>query len=178
VRRERALIAVVLVAIGAALFVIFTSGELPDAVAAHFNLAGEPDRWTSHQSYVALFVGFLFVYPALMVLAFTWLPKHWPHLVNIPNRDYWFEPERREASLEYLAHHGCWFSIILLVLIAAIHYTILVAHQTQPVTLPMPLFSTVLGCFVLAVTIWTVQLFQHFRTGGKGLHKDVSVNKR
>ena len=156
----------VLVAIVAALFVIFTSGELPDQVAAHFNLAGEPDRWTSHQSYVALFVGFLLVYPALMVLAFSWLPKKWPHLINIPNRNYWFEAERRERTLGYLAERGCWFSILLLVLIAALHYTIVLAHRSRPAALPLPLFFAVLGCFVAGVIIWTAQLFRRFRRPG------------
>lgn len=52
------------------------------------------------------------------------------------------------------------FSILLLLLLAALHYAIVIAHESPPPRLPLPLFFTVLGCFALGLIVWTMNLFR------------------
>lgn len=156
------IIFVAIIAVIAALFVIFTAVELPSQVASHFNFRGNPDDWMARENYVALMVVFVLAYPALMTLAFTWLPRKFPSLVNIPRRDYWLAPERRDESLKFLASHGCWFSCMLLLTIAGVHYAIVVGHRTQPPELPLPLFFSVLGCLGAGLIVWTLKLVRRF----------------
>ncbi|MBM4263573.1 MAG: DUF1648 domain-containing protein [Deltaproteobacteria bacterium] len=160
--RQQPTILVVVLAVLAALFVIFTSAQLPAVVASHFNFSGNPDAWMKRENYVAFMVIFILVYPALMTLAFIWLPRKFPALVNIPRRDYWLAPERREESLKYLANHGCWFSCLLLLTLAGVHYALVVGHRTQPPALPLPLFFAVLGCLGVGVIVWTIKLLRRF----------------
>lgn len=160
--RRQPIIPVALLAVIAALFVIFTSAELPALVGSHFNFKGEADDWMTRGNYVALMVVFVLVYPALMTLAFTWFPAKFPRLINIPQRDYWLAPERRDESLGFLAFHGCWFSCMLLLLLIGVHYAIVVSHRTQPPTLPLPLFFSMLGGFGVALIVWTVKLVRRF----------------
>lgn len=161
--RRQPVIPVVLLAVIAALFVIFTSAELPALVGSHFNFRGEPDDWMTRENYVASMVIFVLVYPGLMMLAFTWLPQRFPSWVNIPQRDFWLAPERREESLQYLAAHGCWFSCLLLLLLIGVHYAIVVSHRTHPPALPLPLFLSILGSFGVALAVWTVKLVRRFQ---------------
>ena len=160
--RQRPVILLVALAVVAALFVIFTARELPPEVGSHFAGGGEPDDWMPRESYVTLMVLFILVYPAFMLLAFNWLPRRWTHLVNIPHRDYWLAPERKEESLKFLASHGWWFCCLLIPTVAGVHYAIVVGHRSQPPELSLPLFLTVLGCFGAGLTVWGIKLFQRF----------------
>lgn len=160
--RQEPILWVVMLAIMAALFVIVTSAQLPSVVGAHFNFRGDSDGWLARENYLALMVIFVLAYPALMTLAFTWLPRKYPSLVNIPHRDYWLAPERRDDSLKYLATQGCWFSCLLLLTVAGVHYVIVVGHWTQPPTLPLRLFFSLLGGFGVALIIWTIKFLRRF----------------
>lgn len=160
--RQQPIVLVAFLAVLAALFVIFTSAELPALVGSHFNFRGDPDGWMARESYVVLMVVFVLAYPALMTLAFSWLPQKFPSWVNIPQRDYWLAPERRADSLKFLATHGCWFSCILLLTLAGVHYAVVVGHRTQPPELPLPLFFTVLGGFAIGLIVWTIKLVRRF----------------
>ena len=159
---QRPLILVVALAVLAALFVILTSQELPAEVGSHFAASGDPDDWMTRENYVAFMVTFILVYPALMLLAFNWLPRRWPYLVNIPHCDYWLAPERKEESLKFLSTHGYWFSCLLIPTIAGVHYAIVIGHRSQPPELPLPIFFTVLGCFGAGLIVWGIKLFQRF----------------
>jgi hypothetical protein len=62
---------------------------LPERIVSHFDLAGQPNGWTSKVEFVAIFVLTLFIEVIVWVpIAFlvTTCP---PELINIPNKDYW-----------------------------------------------------------------------------------------
>ena len=43
-----------------------------------------------------------------MVLSMAVLPRMMTSAINIPNRDYWLAPARREATLRYIEAHAYW----------------------------------------------------------------------
>lgn len=66
--------------IGSILFLVFVWGDLPDKVPAHFNGAGEVDRWGSK--------GELFILPviALFILVLLQILEKFPEAHNYPAR--------------------------------------------------------------------------------------------
>lgn len=77
--------------------------ELPERVATHFGPGGEPNDWMDRTSAAILLGGFQLVFPLLLlsvVRLLKWIPNG---CINIPHREYWLAPERRESALAWLA---------------------------------------------------------------------------
>ena len=73
--------------------------KLPDTVASHFNGSGEADGFSSKLTHsitmVCLQAGMVLMF---LILGFA-LKKLPTSMVNIPNKDYWFAPERKDETI-------------------------------------------------------------------------------
>lgn len=73
--------------------------QLPDPVASHFGPNGNADGWSPRGSFMAMhFFLQLGMAGLLTLIANTtpWLPDT---LVNLPNKEYWLHPDRRDAAM-------------------------------------------------------------------------------
>src|SRR5690349_6137471 len=100
-----ALICFVLCIVGYLIYVWQSSPHLPDKVASHFGMDGKPNGWMLRSDYV-LYMGAAGVGLPLFILAIYSLLSIIPkQLINVPNRDYWFAPERRAETAAWLRRH-------------------------------------------------------------------------
>jgi uncharacterized membrane protein len=138
--------------------------ELPPRFASHFDATGRPDAWSSRIGFITLFgaifgalaLFFTFALPALL----RRLP---PQVINMPNRDYWLAPERREASIARLSDWLAWFGAGITAFGAAIlelslRANLAAGRMSSAVWI-------VLGAFLIFVVGWLVGLYRAFRTG-------------
>jgi uncharacterized membrane protein len=100
-------------------------GQLPPTLASHFDSAGRPNGWSSKEAFIELY---LFV-AGLMTFLFFSMPgllRRIPLvLINIPNRDYWLVPERKDRALEMLQEEMGWSGTgVLGMLVATIQLAI------------------------------------------------------
>ena len=153
-----------LVLIGAtAAFVFATVGSLPPHVATHFGGNGAPNGWMSRSAYTVFMLGFTVAFPLLVSAMAGRLPRLFPDLTNVPYRHYWMAPERRAATLDFLADHACWLGCLMAVMAGAVHWLIMHAHSHPPVRLATASFLTTIGLFLSALTVWIVLLLRRFR---------------
>jgi hypothetical protein len=82
--------------------------------------------------------------------------------LNIPHRDYWLATERREQTLAFVQRQGYWLAGLLIVFLAAVHYSIVAANTHAPVALPMGQFGGIVGGFLLAIAAWSVVVLGRF----------------
>lgn len=85
------------------------------------------------------------------------------NLVNIPHRDYWLAPERRDATYAFMSRQLLWLSCMLVCFIAAMHWLTVLANNSMPVRMPTNEFLMALGGFLVAMTVWIFALLRHFR---------------
>jgi len=158
----------VLLLIGWTGFLVATVGAFPDHVASHFGWAGQADAWMTREGYLTWMLAFGVVFPVLVTAMVGLLPRAWPGLafVNLPNRDYWFAPERRADSLAYLGRHACWLGCLIVLMIAGVHALILRAHEAAPPTLPLAPFVALLIGFLVGVGAWILVLYRRFHRPG------------
>jgi TRAP-type C4-dicarboxylate transport system permease small subunit len=71
-------------------------------------------------------------------------------------------PERREATLEFLAGHACWLGCLIVVLTGAMHWVILQAHTHSPIRLGASGFMTFIGLFLSGLAVWIVLALRRF----------------
>ena len=152
-----------LIVVGA--FIAATTGQLPARVASHFGPGDLPNGWMSRDGYLVFMLGFGLLLPPVVVGAIGWLPKIAPRAINIPHRDFWLAPSRRDATLAALAAHACWLGCLLVLFIAGIHYAILEANASVPPRLPAELFWMLMIAFLAALALWIGALFLRFRNG-------------
>jgi len=77
--------------------------HLPEQVPSHFNFSGEPDDWTRKENIIILFPAIMMI-PLLILTPIVFLMRRIPlSMINLPRKEYWMAPERREktcASME------------------------------------------------------------------------------
>ena len=144
-------------------FTLVTGTQLPPTVASHFVGSGEADAFMSRPTYLAAMCFFSAGVPALMVFFTRRLIHRAPQRVNLPNREYWLAPERREASLRAITAHMMQFGFALSLLLAFAHWEVIQANLLEPPRLANDRFLTALGLFVLATGWWLYRLYARFR---------------
>lgn len=148
----------------AAAVVIFASGsQLPAEVASHFDGGGRADAAMSRGAYLLLMIALADGVPALM----WWLQCRAARQgqINIPHREYWLAPERRQESLRYLHRHAGVMALALLALLVGVHLLVVGAHLAgdgRP-ELDLGAFMACLLGFMGFSVLWIALLVRRFR---------------
>ena len=153
----------ILVLIIATILISATSNHLPAQVASHFGTGGAPNGWMSRNDYRLVILAFAVGLPVAVVGGSMLLPRLEDTRINIPHRDYWLAPARRDATFRYLAAHAYWLGALLVVFIAGIHLLLLDANAAQPPRLAGQLLATLLVLFLAALAVWIATMAIHFR---------------
>jgi uncharacterized membrane protein len=159
---SRALVILLCLNVFAGVFILYTSQYLPDRVATHFGIDGRPDGWMSRGGYLAFMLAFMIGMSAFVSFAVGALPRKFPQWTNIPHRDYWLAPGRRDESARFLSAHGKRLAYLIVVMMLGMHYTILLANHMKPPTLPGSTFTSIIVGFALALVWWIVRLYRRF----------------
>jgi hypothetical protein len=155
-------VSLICLAVFAVVFIIYTTRYLPDPVATHFGGDNRANGWMSRNEYLLFMLAFMLGIPALVNFTINILARKFPQSINVPNRDYWLAPVRRDESLRYLSGHGKRLGCLIVMMMLGMHYVILKANAIKPPMLPGPTFSAVLFGFALALIWWIVRLYRRF----------------
>src|SRR4051812_34383667 len=106
--------------------------QLPPQLASHFNFAGQPDAWSSKAEFIGMSgaVLVLVVFMLGLLSAGGWDLA--ARLINIPNKDYWFAPERETETRDSIVRCGLWFTAATLWLVVLVVHEAMVANLRQP----------------------------------------------
>ena len=148
-----------LVAIGIVCQFIYWYPILPPEVPSHFDGNGIPDKLMDKNSYYVLMVAlqamFMIGFPVLVSFS-----KKIPNaLYNVPNKDYWLAPERRNETLDDMSQFLLRTGILTMLLMAAIfHLSCQVAIQVRDDISPefvwiMMAYLGILGVMVIAMLL-------------------------
>ncbi len=144
-------------------FAIFSSRELPENLATHFNFKGKADGWMSADKHV--------LYTCLMpmgTLAFfgllSWLLWRFPSTfqLNVPNKAYWMKPDNRGRALGVIFRSFLWLSCLLVLFFGAMHWQVVRANQVSPPTFPSETMIPILIVFFALMMVWIVRLILSF----------------
>jgi serine/threonine-protein kinase len=116
----------------------------------------------SRNGYLLFMLAFMVGMSAFVSFVVGTLPRKFPHWTNIPNRDYWLAPERREDSARFLSAHGKRLAYLVVMLMLGIHYMVLLASHRRPPALPAREFTAIIVGFGLALLWWIARLYRRF----------------
>jgi uncharacterized membrane protein len=137
--------------------------SMPERMASHFDGSGRPNGFQSRDAFFALSAAMM----ATTVVMFGGLgplfrriPSKW---FNLPNRDYWLAPERREATIEHMSSQLEWLGAATLALYLWVIQMVVATNRTSEPWLDSGSMFLVLGLFLAYTTIWIVRFVMRFR---------------
>jgi uncharacterized membrane protein len=140
-----------------------TAPGLPERVATHFGPGGLPNGWMPRDGYLAFMLAMSTLLPLFVVATTGLLPRWAPSLSRIRNREHWFAPARREATLGWLLNHALWLGVVLCTFLVAVHLLIVQANVQAPARLAESQLVTAVVVFLIALAIWIATMVARFR---------------
>jgi uncharacterized membrane protein len=143
------------------------AATMPPVVATHFGSSGAPNGWQTQSQFFTLELILLGVC-LLLAFGIPRLVRALPlSLVNLPNKEYWLAPERRNATLAYFKAQFAWFGCVVLAFLLVVNQLVFQANQTQPRHLDSTTFVIAMLGFLAYMGIWTVRLVLYFSKAEK-----------
>lgn len=170
----------VLIVLVAVVQVVHYRSLLPGRMASHFDGTGRANGFMFRDDFLATELG-LFAFMSLIFVVLPGFLRRIPNsLINLPRKDYWLAPERREATLRDMARQLTWFGA------ATLLFLLLVMEAVMRANLPggggqlsAPFFYTSLGIYLSFVAFWTIPLlWKHSRLPARSDHGRSSGSPR
>ena len=138
------------------------ANAMPGVMATHFGASGSANGWQTKGQFFALEFVMLgvclligFGVPAIIAAA----P---PSLVNLPNKDFWLAPVRRDHTIAVFRIQMAWFACALITFLIVVNQLVFNANQSVPRHLNGPQFTMALVAFLGFVALWTIRLIGYF----------------
>jgi uncharacterized membrane protein len=148
---------------GAVLQIIYYYPLLPQTVASHFDISGNPNGCSSKRQLIGIYGVIILV----MLFSFRVLPSFFKNIpvsfINLPNKDYWLAPERKEETfrviVEKMLSLGNATTFFLLITFQlAFEANLNITRHFSSVTMLM-----LLGGYILFAVVWSVRFIARFR---------------
>jgi uncharacterized membrane protein len=138
------------------------AAAMPGVMATHFGASGSANGWQTKGQFFIVEIVMLGV---CLLIGFG-IPfiirKAPPSVINLPNKEFWLAPVRRDHTLAVLRMQMAWFACALLTFLIVVNQLVFNANQSVPRHLNGPQFTTALVIFLGFVAIWTLRLISYF----------------
>ena len=136
---------------------------IPGRMAVHFNALGVADDWGPKQPFF-ICLGVVFSVIAIIFGAFILFLLRLPDsLINLPNKDYWLAPVRRQETMDRITDQMFFFGAMSIFLLDGISFLCFRANLMPVPAMPVILLWGMLGGFILLNLIWTIYMIRSFR---------------
>ncbi len=161
--RSRALVLLTSIALLASVAETWLVGrELPAHIATTFASDGTAVATMPKSAALAVSIVVLVTIVSLLSLA-PFLFRRLPHaFVNLPHRDHWLAPERRDATLAALTTWSHGFTCATTLFLVWVQHLVLTANRAPQPRLPAS-FPWILGFYLLGTFFACYRLWSRFR---------------
>lgn len=151
-----------LLAVVAAAQLLYYYPKLPATIAVHFGTSGQANGWSGKASFFTIYAA-IEAAIALAGIALAFLGERIPtSFLNMPNRDYWLAPERREESLGFFWTQTIWIEAITLAFLVAIAELVFRANIGDGEPRLSNDFTVIIVVFVAAVVWQSIRILRRF----------------
>jgi hypothetical protein len=117
----------------------------------------------TREGYTWFAIAFTLLLPLVVMASIGFLPARFPKSVNLPHREHWLAPQRREATLAWLRGFGAAMGLATALFAIGVHALILDANSRAPARLDETAFFAALAALVLAMAAGGIALYAKFR---------------
>jgi uncharacterized membrane protein len=135
---------------------------LPERMASHFAASGLPNGWMTKSQFLAVYA--ITLLPVLVVE--FWLARKIKKMdaakLNLPNKEYWLAPERRDSTFSYFEDFFAWYGCAFLLLLVFVMGLAMRANLNPPPRLPTAPVVSALVAFVLFNIVAVAAMLRRF----------------
>jgi uncharacterized membrane protein len=144
----------------------YYASRIPEILGSHFGKSGFASAWQTKAAF--------FSTELIIIVLATFVSFGIPRIIavmpasriNLPNKEFWLSPERREDTLAFLRAQIAWLGCVLLAFLLFVMELVFRANLQKPPQLNTAVFVPALLGFLAFSTTWTIRLVLHFfRTG-------------
>lgn len=140
-----------------------STGALPPVVASHFGPGGEPNGYMPRATYRLLMV-ILVVSGPLLLAGLSHFSLGRPRArINLPRADYWLDPARRNATLDYLAGRMRGSALLLGLFLTYTNHLVVLAQAQYPIHLDGSRLLVGVVLLLVSLLLLLGSLVRHFR---------------
>jgi uncharacterized membrane protein len=136
--------------------------KLPPTIAVHFGTSGQANGWADKSAFFPIYAA-IEAAIVLVGIAAAFTGERMPSsFLNMPNRDYWLSPGRREESLAFFWTQAIWIeaaTLAFLIVVAEFVFRANLAGGAPTLTRD---FLLVLAVFVASVVWLSVRIVRRF----------------
>ena len=135
---------------------------LPERVVSHWDGLGNPNDYMSRDGFISFYL-WLMVGLSTLFGGIGALIRVTPNdAINLPNRDYWLTPERRDATIATLTKQMNAFTVMMNVFMIGIHQLSIMANLTPDKHLSNGVWVLLLG-FLGGTAYWVYKMYADFK---------------
>lgn len=97
---------------------------LPENIASHFSTSNSADGWMHKENYMLIHYGILILFTSIFCGMALLLHRIPDSLMNLPNKTYWLNDQRRTHTLNILRGMLYWLGCLCLLIFDFIFYKI------------------------------------------------------
>ena len=136
---------------------------LPDRLATHFAADGTPNGWSDKSSCRPVYPVFVAAM-SLLFLGMARLTTKMPDgLINLPRKDYWLAPERREETMRRLGDRLAWMGPMIGCFLLLVGQSTIQANMAKPPRLPGTHVAFLTAGFIISTLWWAAGFLMMFR---------------
>jgi uncharacterized membrane protein len=156
----RYLILVGLVFLGFAQALIYYP-QMPTPMASHFDGAGIPNGWSTPAQFFGLAITVELLSAGCFLIG-RLVGRMPTSMINLPNKEYWLAPERREQTMRRFSDSMIDFGIITHALLLYAFQLCILANLNPPPRLSHGIVWALILYAVLTVA-WTIRMLTSYR---------------
>ena len=135
---------------------------LPERVVSHWDGLGNPNDYMSRDGFISFYL-WLMVGLSTLFGGIGALIRVTPNdAINLPNRDYWLTPERRDATIATITKQMNAFTVMMNVFMIGIHQLSIMANLTPDKHLSNGVWVLLLG-FLGGTAYWVYKMYADFK---------------
>lgn len=143
--------------------------QLPETVATHFNASGNADSFSSKLSTGLMEIALLLFITFLFWGLAKFIPKIPNDLINLPNKEFWLAPERKERTLKTISAVIVWFGIATNIFLILTFQSVIQANLSGNYKLTFPFFIMLITYLIaiIALSIYLILIFSSKKKSSK-----------
>jgi len=142
--------------------------RMPERMASHFDAGGRVNGWQPREGFFLLMVLVISSSALISFFAPRQIASRPNNRINLPNRDYWLAPERRERTMNFIAAMMGWFGCGVLFVLIAGTYLAMRANLAPGGGFNSQAMLEVLGIFLVVLIVWMICFIRHFQRASSG----------
>jgi uncharacterized membrane protein len=137
--------------------------QMPQRMASHFAADGRANGWQSREGFFVLMLLVTSASAVVCFLAPRQIAAQPSARINLPNRDYWLAPERREETMRFISATMAWLGCGILFVLIAGTFLALQANLSPGHRFNSQATFAVMGSFLAGLLALLVRMVRHFQ---------------